>query len=216
MGCMRNGWIAAAMAIVLAFAIAFWFYPQIPDRIAVHWGIEGNADGFAQKEFWIFLVPILMVVLALLLYIIPKMDPKRKNIEQFWEKYCWFIAAIEIFMLYLQALIVVWNMGIEFNMGQALAPAFAGLFYFMGSLVQVAKQNWTIGIRTPWTLSSKGVWEKTHKLGGKLFKACAVLCLLGILLPKYSLVFVVAPVLFSAVYLFAYSYIEYSNERKGK
>lgn len=213
---MKNGWIAAAIIIVLAFALALWFYPQIPDVIAVHWGADGIADGFAQKEFWIFLVPIVMIVLALLLYLIPKMDPKRKNIEKFWDKYCWFVAEIELFMLYVQLLMIVWNTGFEFNMGQALAPAFAGLFYFVGKLVRDAKQNWTIGIRTPWTLSSKSVWEKTHKSGAKIFKVCAVICLFGILLPKYSIVFVIVPVLLAAFYLFVYSYLEYSKERKKK
>jgi len=213
---MKKGWIATTVSIVLAFAIALWFYPQMPERIAVHWGMEGNADGFAQKEFWIFLVPILMIILALLLYLVPKLDPKKKNIEQFWEKYCWFIAAMEIFMLYIQILMITWNLGFEFNMGQALAPAFAGLFYFIGSLVQVAKQNWTVGIRTPWTLSSKSVWEKTHKLGGKMFKGCALVAILGLVLPKYSLLLVIAPVVFAALYLFAYSYLEYSKERKRK
>ena len=213
---MKNGWIATAGIVALAFALAFSFSGQMPQNIAVHWGLEGNANGYAQKDFGMYFVPVLMVAVALVLYAFPKIDPKRKNIEKFWGNYCWFVAAIEAFLLYLQILTVGWNIGFSFNMGQMLAPGFAFLMYCTGEIISKAKPNWTIGIRTPWTLSSENVWAKTHALGGKLFKLCAALSLLGALLPKYAILLLVAPVLLAAVYLFIYSYLEYSKERKRK
>jgi uncharacterized membrane protein len=31
------------------------------------------------------------------------------------------------------------------------------------------KQNWYMGIKTPWTLSDERVWNKTHRFGGRVF-----------------------------------------------
>ena len=72
-------------------------------------------------------------------------------------------------------------------------------------------QNWFVGIRTPWTMSNKTVWQKTHALGGKLFKLTAVLGLLSIVLPDFALYLIIAPVLISSAVLFVYSYLEYQK-----
>ena len=119
-------------------------------------------------------------------------------------------------MLYVYALTIAWNLGFLFNFSQALSPAFAFLFYCMGVLVGIAEPNWSVGIRTPWTLSSKRVWKKTHKLGAKLFKAGAAFALLGVLLPQVAIVLVIVPVLLGSLFLVAYSYFEYRKEGKEK
>jgi len=95
-----------------------------------------------------------------------------------------------------------------------MIPAMAALFYYCGILVENAKRNWFIGIRTPWTLSNEKVWEKTHKLGGKLFKAAAIIILFGIVLKGYALLFILVPVIFVSFYLIVYSYVEYQKEVK--
>jgi uncharacterized membrane protein len=96
-----------------------------------------------------------------------------------------------------------------------MVPAFSVLFYYAGVLTENAKQNWFIGIRTPWTLSSEAVWNKTHKLGGKLFKLAALIGLLGLLVPDYAIWMVIIPVLLVAAYTMVYSYVEFQKEAKS-
>ena len=43
------------------------------------------------------------------------------------------------------------------------------LFIIVGNYLGKTRSNFFIGIRTPWTLSSDSVWQKTHRLAGKLF-----------------------------------------------
>jgi uncharacterized membrane protein len=80
--------------------------------------------------------------------------------------------------------------------------------------MEKAKKNWFVGIRTPWTLSSENVWEKTHKIGAKLFKAAGITALLGVLAPAYSFFFILGPILAASLYLVLYSYLEYRKEKK--
>ena len=79
-------------------------------------------------------------------------------------------------------------------------------------MIENAKRNWFIGIKTPWTLSNDKVWEKTHKIGGKLFKSVGIIAFLGILFPNYGLFFVLLPVIAVTVYTVAYSYFEHKKE----
>jgi uncharacterized membrane protein len=77
----------------------------------------------------------------------------------------------------------------------------------VGTLVGHAEQNWFIGIRTPWTMSSKKVWEKTHKLGGALFKIAGVVTILLVFIPKYAFVIFLAVILAAAFVPMIYSYV---------
>ena len=67
-----------------------------------------------------------------------------------------------------------------------------------------------MGIRTPWTLSSDVVWNKTHKIGGKVFIASGLVSFLGFFLKSYlALVFILVPVIAGFIFLIVYSYNEY-------
>jgi len=74
--------------------------------------------------------------------------------------------------------------------------------------------NWFIGIRTPWTLSSEKVWDKTHKIGGRLFKIAGIIAIGGILFQNYAIFFIIVPILLAAIYSVVFSYIEYQKEIK--
>lgn len=195
--------------IVTSFLIGLYFYSQLPSTLATHWGINGEANGFSSKIFGLFFIPILSILMLALFSVLPKTDPYRKNFNQFSQYYENFILIVISFLFYIHIATLIWNLGYRFNMIQVLSPAFAGLFYFISILTANAKRNWFVGIRTPWTLSSEDVWDKTHKLGARLFKIVAFISLLSLILPQYALIFIVAPLILASVSLFVYSYIIY-------
>ncbi|PIR66985.1 MAG: hypothetical protein COU51_01040 [Parcubacteria group bacterium CG10_big_fil_rev_8_21_14_0_10_36_14] len=116
-----------------------------------------------------------------------------------------------VFFTYVDGLIIAWNLGYYFNMGQAILPATGALFIFIGTILKHIKRNWFLGIRTPWTLTSDEVWEKTHKMGSRLFVASGILAIFSAYFEGYSMFFVLFPILFSVLYLFLYSYLVYKK-----
>ena len=200
--------------ILLSFIVGIYFYPQMPEKMASHWNAQGHVDGYMSKFWGLFLMPMLSVGLFLLFIAIPKIDPLKHNIDRFREYYDKFVVLIIVFLFYLYLLTIFWNIGIRFNMNQLLVPAFSILFYYCGILIENARRNWFIGIRTPWTLSNEVVWRKTHKIGGKLFKIAGIVALLGVFFYRYALFFVLVPVILVTVYTIVYSYVEYQREIK--
>ena len=200
--------------IALSFAVAIYSYPQMPEQVASHWNAAGDVDGYMGRFWGVFLMPIIAAIMFPLYLVIPKIDPLRKNIEKFRSHYEWFILMVIAFLFYIYLLTTGWNFGMRFDMTRALIPAFAALFYYCGVVIEKAKRNWFIGIRTPWTLSSDVVWEKTHKLGGKLFKIAGVVSLLGLLSKDYAIWIMVAPVLAFSLYMVLYSYLEWRKVKK--
>jgi uncharacterized membrane protein len=200
--------------ILFSFAVAIYFYPILPDQIATHWGANGQVNGYSSKLFGLFFMPVLSFFLLFLFVSLPKIDPYKKNFSQFQNYFQNFINLIFAFFFYIYLIIILWNLGVSFNMIQVLSPAIATLFYYAGVLTSHAKQNWFVGIRTPWTLSNKKVWEKTHILGGKLFKISSLIILLSLFWPNLSLFFILIPILGTTFLIYIYSYIEYQKQVK--
>ena len=198
----------------ILFIIGTFLYPLMPEQMASHWNSNGEVDGYMSKFWGVFLTPFMSLGLIIIFLLIPKIDPLKANIEKFRKYYDEFVVLILLFLSYVYFLTIFWNLGYRFNMTIMIFLMIAPLFYYSGILIENAKRNWFIGIRTPWTLSSEKVWNKTHKLGGKLFKLSGALVLLGILFEKYAIIFVILPIILSSVYLFVYSYFEYQKENK--
>lgn len=205
--------ISIVLIIFISFVLGFYFYPLMPEKMVSHWSFEGNPDGYMPKLWGIFLMPLILILLWLMFLLIPKIDPLRENIAKFKKYYDSFIIAIILFLFYIYILTIVWNMGVYFNMGIVISPAISVLFYFVGVLLEHSKRNWFVGIRTPWTLSSDRVWDKTNKLGAKLFKISGVIFLAAIFIPRYAIFIVIIPAVSISLCTVIYSYIEYKKEQ---
>lgn len=200
--------------IIVSTAIGSYIYPNLPETIASHWNSQGLVDGYMPKFWGIFLMPLLLLFMYFLYIIIPAIDPLKKNLESFRKQYNLLIVLIMLFLFYIHTLTIIWNTGIEFNMNKFVLPAVGIFIFYIGVLMGYAKRNWFVGIRTPWTLSSDIVWNKTHKLGSLLFKISGFLALLSIFIPKYSVAIVIAPIIGSSLFLIIYSYFIYKKNNQ--
>ncbi len=202
--------IAIIVVILLSFVIAIYSYQKIEgDKVASHWNVKGEVDGYMSKFWGVFLFPLMFIGLYILFLLIPKIDPLKNNIQKFRKYYDIFVLAIMLFLFYVFILTILANLGYSFNMTTMLMPTIGLLFFGIGMFMKKLKRNWFIGIRTPWTISNDEVWKKTHLLGAKLFKLLGIIIFLGIFFRKYLLWFILVPVIISVVWLFAYSYLEY-------
>jgi len=209
---MRKGEKIALGIIVLSFIIAVCSYPYMPEKMAIHWNAKGNVDSYGSRFEGLFFLPFLLAGLFLLFMAIPKIDPMKYNIEDFRKYYDNFIVLFFIFLLSVYLWSILWNFGVEIRINAVIPVGVGILFFYVGILLENAKRNWFIGIRTPWTLSSEDVWNRTHKIGGKLFKVLGLVVIFGIFFQKYVLFFFLVPLLLVAGYLVVYSYFEYQKE----
>lgn len=213
----RTTIILALLMILIATAAGLLLWNQLPDPMASHWNINDEVDGYMPKFWGVFFMPLVTLGLFGLFLIIPNIDPNKANIAEFRESFNLFIVLFVVFMLYIHGLTLAWSLGYTgFKISNALLPAMGLLFIFIGFMLRRAKRNFFIGIRTPWTLSSDSVWEKTHRVGAVLFMASGALAFLGGLfggVTAFWMLFI--PLIGSVIFLLVYSYVLYQRETKA-
>jgi uncharacterized membrane protein len=206
--------LAIIAGLMLTFLITIAVYPALPDRIVSHWNAEGQADGYMSKFWGLGLIPLIMTACVALFAVIPRIDPLRKNYEKFRNYYEGFILMFVFFMLVIQVQIILWSSGYQVSPNLTLPVPVGIMFIYLGFLIEKAEQNWFVGIRTPWTLTSKTVWKETHELGGKLFKISGIICFAGLLFQDFAIWFIMVPVLATALVTVVYSYYAFQKEKE--
>jgi len=213
----RTTTILVLIMILGAFVAGLLLWNQFPAQMASHWNINDQVDGYMSRTWGVFLMPLITLGMFLLFLVIPTIDPLKANIAKFREAFNLFIVLMAAFMLYIHALSLAWNLGYTgFKMSTSMLPAMGLLFLFIGFMLRQAKRNFFIGIRTPWTLSSDTVWEKTHQLGAILFMGSGILAFLGGLFGgavAFWMLFL--PLMGSTLFLIVYSYILYQQETRA-
>ena len=200
---------ALIIVSVLSFLGISAFYPFLPDTIPIHWNASGEIDGWGGK--WnIFLLGALPLFNLVLFIILPKIDPKKENYEKHQKAYVWMQWITGIVFIGLGWLMLSFSMGIKFDMGVVLRLVIGVMFILLGNYMGQLRQNYFVGIKTPWTLADKDVWRKTHRRGALVFALMGLAMIASILLPsKYLAAVVLTTSLGGVAYLFIYSYIEF-------
>ncbi|MFH1822383.1 MAG: SdpI family protein [Patescibacteria group bacterium] len=202
--------------IILAAISSFYFYAHFPERVPIHWNFAGEVDNYGSRATGAFLFPAIMIGMYFLFLLLPYLDPKKDRYQQFRKVYHFFKAYLIFFMLAMYFITGFNALGYNIPVGLWVPVLVGLLFIIIGNYLGKIKPNWFIGIRTPWTLSSEEVWNKTHRFGGKIFILGGIIMIAIPFVPTYlvSWVFMVDIVLI-LVGTIGYSYILYLREKKN-
>ncbi|RJQ35732.1 SdpI family protein [Candidatus Parcubacteria bacterium] len=208
--------ILSMMAIVVMIILSFYFYKVLPDQVISHWNAQGQADDYSSKTFIVVFMPLLTIGMYLLFSFLPKIDPKRANYPQFDTAYSWLKISIIFFMMIMYFVSSAMNLdfGRNWQINKIMPALMALLFIVIGWVLPKIKSNWFAGIRTPWTLFSEEIWDKTHKLAGKTFMLAGLIFLVFAFLPGEYFIYVIVGVIVMSFIPVVYSYMLYRKIRK--
>jgi uncharacterized membrane protein len=208
--------IVSLMLVAAMAGLSAWAWNAIPPtaQIPIHWGMNGEANGFAGRDRALTMGPLLTLGLALVFAMIPRIEPRRFNLASSAK----FYRAAWIGTLCLLAVVhtaVVLNaLHIGANAREFVMPGVAILFILIGNYMGKTRSNFFAGIRTPWTLTSDYSWEKTHCLTGRLFMLAGAATLISSLALPATIAseIMVAGVLASALVGIIASYIYWRRD----
>ncbi|NQU82507.1 MAG: SdpI family protein [Parcubacteria group bacterium] len=195
--------------IMAVLAVSLFKAPCLADKLPSHWNAAGEIDGYSGKSFVLIFYPLLTLGVYLLMLLLPKIDPFRKNYEKFKTPYYFMRLFIVVLFFALYCYTLLAAIGYKFNIMYFMIPTLSLLFSGFGFIMPKIKRNYFVGIRTPWTLQSDEVWERTHKFGGKAFIVGSIIGFLGIFFGENGFwIFIIAMIAASLIPL-GYSYWVY-------
>lgn len=201
--------------LLLSILFAMCAYPFLPQRIPIHWNVQGFIDGRAPK-IAVFTLPILMLLLIWLFDFTQFIDPKKENYKKFSQAIHIMKLAVCLFLLCLQ--IVTIGSSIHehlINVPLLLHMGFGILFVVLGNLMPKIRPNYFIGIKTPWALANEDNWRITHRFAGRIWFACGLLIIPCALLPTTiagNLIIII--VIGICIIPCAYSYVIFRKKEK--
>lgn len=169
---MKTSWrteIVHVLILIGLVALSVWGLAVAPDRIAIHWNIDGEVDGWGSKWPALLIIPVVAVGIYFLLRFLPLIDPHKKNYAGFHRAYQVIRVAVALMMVGIQVIIVLAAVGFDVDPGMWIMVAIGALFVLFGTVMADIKPNWFVGIRTPWTLCSDLSWSRTHQLAQWVF-----------------------------------------------
>jgi uncharacterized membrane protein len=171
---MKTNWkmeLPLLLLIAGMFLLAVLSWSSAPDRIPVHWGLRGEVDRYGGKVEGLLGTPAIALLIYLLMLYLPRIDPGRANYERFSGVYYTLRAAVLATMAIVYGTLQLAMRGQAVDVPRLLGLVIGGLFFLLGNLLGKIRPNWFVGVRTPWTLSSKRAWTRTHRLAGWVFVA---------------------------------------------
>lgn len=202
--------LSITLLTLVAWIIAL---PHLPATMPIHWGANGEADGFATKINAMILTVGIMVLIYFIIAFVPRIDPRKENYKYFSKTYNILLNAVLLLFFFVNMSTILQGLGYNVPMSY-IAPIMAGLvFIIIGNYLQRVRSNYFMGIRTPWTLSNENVWKKTHRLSGKLFFIGGLLILISAFLPNgYKSVIMWGSIVLCVAIPYLYSYVAYKKE----
>ncbi|NBX58504.1 MAG: DUF1648 domain-containing protein [Gammaproteobacteria bacterium] len=157
-----------ALAATAFFTVAAFMQLPADAVLAIHWNINGVADGFAGREA-LLIVPITTVVVGGLLWLAVRNDPKRANIARSADALGLVVMALALLVAVTQSAIINSGFGEAARLDHAV-PLVAGAFFaILGYAMPNIRQNYTIGVRLPWTIESEAAWDASHRFVGGIW-----------------------------------------------
>lgn len=206
--------IISLISFLSPFALLWYLYDKLPNSVPTHFNMEGIPDGYSDKSSLIWIILFFMAIPYLIFMIIPLIDPKQK-LNKMGGKLRQIKNVVMIMFGLIGILIVYSSYEPEIMKTNILLMLIALLFIGLGNYFQTIKPNYFIGIRTPWTLENETVWNKTHKMGGKIWVLGGIiLFFLGFILnADIYFIFFITISLLLAIIPTVYSYLEFKRSK---
>lgn len=197
-------WISSFVILLpIMFGLLFW--DKLPEQMVTHWGADWNADGWSNRNFAVFALPVFILIVHWFCIFCTSKDPKNKDQSNkifsivLW--ICPIISIVTSYMIYAAALgkVIQPNVIVYILIGL--------LFIIVGNYLPKCKQNYTIGTRVKWALENEENWNATHRFSGKVWVVGGVLIMVCSFFPeKISLYVFMALIIVLSIFPAGYSY----------
>lgn len=162
----QNKWklLATSLITLLPALIGVFLWPRLPEQMVTRFGVDGTAEGWSSKAFAVFGLPLILLAAHLFCILVTSVDPKIENIGRkplnliFW--------IIPVVSLVVNAALYAYTLEITIRISTICSVLIGVLQIVLGNILPKIQQNYSFGLKLPWTLDDPENWNRTHRLAG--------------------------------------------------
>lgn len=172
----KNKLLITSLITAAPIFVGLLLWNRLPEKLVTNWSIHGVPNGWSSKPFAVIAIPFFILAAHLFCVIASSSDPKADNHSpKIRTLVLWICPIISLFCM---TAVYTEGLGYHISIEKYLALLLGLLFIVIGNYLPKCKQNYTIGIRVPWTLNSTENWNRTHRAAGRLWTGAGILFLL--------------------------------------
>lgn len=209
---MKGYIFGSCIAVLLPMLVGICIWHQLPERVATHFGSDNLPNGWSSREFAVFGLPLFIFGAHLVCILFTMADPKRNRINgKMWNlilaicPLCSMFCCISIYGYALS-----WKMNIDTTSGVFLGI----IFMIVGNYLPKCRQNYTVGIKLPWTLNDEQNWNQTHRIAGRLWMLCGFFIIVNAFLDVCGVWLEGGMIAASVIVPVIYSYVFYMRHQR--
>ena len=203
--------IASLAAVAAAAGFSLWARTQLPDApVATHFDAMGHVNGYMPRDKALAFMPIFgLILVVIMLWIIPVVMPKNGRLERSSEAYGAVVVVLALFLGFVHFGLIARALHYPVETPRLTLAGIGLLFVVIGNYLPKTRFNYVMGIRSPWTLSSEEVWDKTHRLAGPLYVLLGLAVLADAIVAPFpqAFVFMVGAAIAVTIICLIYSYV---------
>ncbi len=203
----KSFWVSQGVCL-LPMLLSLIFYDQMPEKVATHFDMNFVPDGYSPKWQAAFMIPGILFFLNIFVWFMLDNDPRKAGINPIMRRISQWI--IPVLSVTVQSAIIFYSIADNVNLVRMIPLMVGVMLMLIGNYMPKCRQNYTAGIRLPWTLSSEENWNRTHRFGGKAMVAGGILLALCSFIKVNLAVVLLIVLIFTAVPVI-YSYILYKK-----
>lgn len=204
--------ILTSVITLLPMLIGVLLWNRLPEKIATHFDINGQADGWSSKGGAIFGITLFIFAIHIFCAVGTAADPKKKSIsEKVYHLILWISPVCSLF-----SAVLIYGNALNYKINATMVCyLFVGLmFVVIGNYLPKCRQNYTIGIKIPWTIDSVDNWNATHRIAGPLWIIGGIIVIAAGIMGSWKLWIFLTVSIAIAVIPCVYSFIYYIRHGK--
>ncbi len=199
-------WLLALIAVSTIATLAV--YASLPQEAATKWTAEGEVLSSGPR-YLLIITSLLPLAAVALISQSPMIRPGGAGYQKHARAYGVVISVFIIFLLGMHWVMVLFNLGFMVYTSQVVKLVIGSGFIAAGYGIPKIPYLYSMGIRTPWSLQSEKVWQKTHRLGGLLALLTGTVFLIGIFIEgRVPFLISTGTLIVSVVVIYLYSYMQ--------
>lgn len=197
--------IVSSLLVFLPTIFGVLLWSRLPAQIVTRFRWDGSPDNWSSKPFVVFGLPALLFAAHIFCIFCTISDPKAEGIGgKLLNLLFWIIPSTSLLIM---GTLYAVSLGVSIDARFFCTLFIAALYLVLGNLLPKSRQNYTVGLKFPWTLHDQENWNHTHRFAAWCMVISSAVLIMAASFQVFGIVLIT--LLANIVLPFLYSYLFY-------